>query len=175
MVSIIQMKLEDSYKIHDIDRSETIDLIYKCKNGVLEGITAGHECPNWKEDDYYEIISRYEYELKNGGTAFGAYNGDKLVGFGVLAHKFRGKENNQLQIDLMYVTREYRRQGIGSQILDALSKVAIQKGAKYLYISSTETNSAVKFYSSYGSTITSEIDEELFEKEPYDIHMIKKL
>jgi ribosomal protein S18 acetylase RimI-like enzyme len=97
------------------------------------------------------------------------------VGFGVLADKFRGRENNQLQIDLMYVTREYRRQGIGRQILDLLSKVAIEKGAKYLYISSTETESAVKFYTSCGSTITSEVDEELFEKEPYDIHVLKKL
>lgn len=175
MVSIIQMKLDDSYKIRDIDRSETIELIYKCKEGVLEGIQSGHECPNWKEDNYQEIISRYEYELTNGGTAFGAFDGDILVEFGVLAHKFRGSENNQLQIDLMYVTRNYRRQGIGRQIIDLLSKVAIEKGAKYLYISSTETESAVKFYSSCGSTITSEIDEELFEKEPYDIHMLKKL
>jgi hypothetical protein len=45
------------------------------------------------------------------------------------------------------------------------------KRAKYLYISSMETESAVKFYRSCGSTITSEIDEELFEKEPHDIHM----
>jgi hypothetical protein len=44
-----------------------------------------------------------------------------------------------------------------------------------LNISSTETESAVKFYSRYGSTITSEIDDELFEKETYDIHMLKKL
>lgn len=175
MVSIIQMKLDDSYKIRDIDRSETIELIYKCKDGVLEEIKARQECPNWNEDNYQEIISRYECELFNGGTAFGAFDRDKLIGFGVLTNKFRGRENNQLQIDLMYVSRKYRRQGIGSQIIDSLSKVAIEKGAKYLYISSTETESAVKFYSSWGSTITSEIDEELFEKEPYDIHMLKKL
>lgn len=175
MVSIVQMKLEDSYKIRDIDRSETINLIYKCKDGNLEEVKAGHECPNWREADYQEIISRFEYELKNNGTAFGAYDGDKLVGFGVLAHKFRGKENNQLQVDLMYVTQGYRRQGIGSRIMEELSKAAVEKGAQYLYISSTETESAVKFYSSQGSAITSEIDKELFEKEPYDIHMLKKL
>ncbi|MEY9094880.1 GNAT family N-acetyltransferase [Paenibacillus sp. RC84] len=175
MVSIIPMKLEDSFKIRDIDRSETIELIYTCKNEVLEEIKTGHECPNWKEDDYNAVISRYEYELKNGGTAFGAYDGETLVGFGVLANKFRGQENDRLQIDLMYVTRDYRRQGIGSRIMDELSKAAIEKGAKYLYISSTETESAVNFYTSCGSAITSEVDEELFEKEPDDIHMIKRL
>ncbi len=91
MVSIMPMKLEDSHKIREIDRSETIHLIYTCKDGVLEEIPAGHECPNWSEDAYQEIISRYEYELSNGGTAFGAFDGDRLVGFGVLAHKFRGE------------------------------------------------------------------------------------
>ena len=90
MISIHLMKLEESYRIREIDRSEKIELIYKCMDGNLEEIKAGHECPNWKENDYQDIISRYEYELKNGGTAYGAYKGNKLVGFGVLAHKFRG-------------------------------------------------------------------------------------
>ena len=70
MVSIIQMNSKILLKYVDIDRSETINIIYKCNNGVLEEIKAAHECPNWIEDDYYEIKSRYEYELENGGTAF---------------------------------------------------------------------------------------------------------
>lgn len=175
MISIDQMILNDSYKIRDIDRSETIELTYKLKNGVLEEIKSPHECPRWNEDIYLEIISRYEYELTNGGTALGAFDGEKLVGFGVLAHKLRGYDHDRLQIDLMYVTREYRRRGIGILIMESLSTVAIEKGAKYIYISSTETESAVKFYTSLGSAITSEIDSELFEKEPNDIHMLKKL
>lgn len=175
MISIVQLALNDSYKIRDIDRSETIELTYRLKNGILEELKTPHECPRWEEDVYLEIISRYEYELINGGTAFGAFDRDKLVGFGVLGHKFRGYDNDRLQIDLMYVTREYRRRGIGSLILESLGTVAIAKGAKYLYISSTETESAVKFYTSQGSAITSEIDPELFAKEPHDIHMLKKL
>jgi len=59
--------------------------------------------------------------------------------------------------------------------MNELSKVALSRGAKYLYISSTETESAVNFYRSYGSQITNEVDKELFEKEPEDIHMIKRL
>jgi GNAT superfamily N-acetyltransferase len=113
--------------------------------------------------------------LSNGGKAYGAYDGDKLVGFGVLAHQFRGKEKNQLQLDLMYVSRNYRRQGIGSRIFHELSQVAMQRGASQLYISATETESAVGFYSNLGSTIASEVDEELLRKEPRDIHMTRNL
>jgi len=175
MISFAEMKLEDSYRIRDIDRSETIELIYQCNDGELQEKKVPHECPNWDEEHYKEIIRRYEYELSNGGTAYGAYDGDKLVGFGVLALKFRGKDKNQLQLDLMYVSRNYRRQGIGSQIFYELSQVAIEKGATQLYISATETESAVKFYSSRGSVVTSQVDEELFRKEPNDIHMTKNL
>ena len=175
LISVAEMKLEDSYRIRDIDRSETIDLIYQCIDKVLQERKMPHECPNWDEEQYKEIIMRFEYELCNGGTAYGAYDGDKLVGFGVLAHKFRGEDKNQLQVDLMYVSRNYRRQGIGSRIFYKLSQAAIEKGATQLYISATETESAVKFYSSRGSKVTSEVDKELFRKEPNDIHMTKSL
>lgn len=70
MVSIVQMILYDSYKIRDIDRSETIELTYKLKNGVLEEIKTAYECPRWTEDIYLEIISRYEYELTNWWYGF---------------------------------------------------------------------------------------------------------
>jgi GNAT superfamily N-acetyltransferase len=169
------MKIEDSYRIRDIDRSEKIEKIYQCVDGALLERTMPHECPNWDEKHYEEKITRFEAELSNGGTAYGAYNGDKLVGFGVLAHHFRGKDKNQLQLDLMYVSRNYRRQGIGRRIFNELSRIALQKGAAHLYISATETESAVKFYSSLGSSVASEVDEELFRKEPRDIHMTRSL
>lgn len=175
MIAILPMKLEDACRIRDIDRSEIINRVYRCEEGTLESTEAGHECPNWSEDDYREIISRFAYELTNGGTAFGAFDGERLVGFAVLAHQLRGKDKNQLQLDLMYVTREYRRQGIGRRLLEALSRVAIAQGATSLYISSTETESAVQFYTSCGSRLTQEVDKELFDKEPYDIHMVRPL
>ncbi|MFD0711962.1 GNAT family N-acetyltransferase [Paenibacillus sp. GCM10027626] len=175
MIDIKSMKLEDASKIWEIDRSEIIEYIYTCADGQLNEFKAGHECPNWEEGQYSEIIARYEEELRSGGMAVGAFAGETLVGFGVLAHQFRGENNDQLQVDLMYVTREYRRQGIGRRIITALSEEAVVRGAKYLYISSTETESAVKFYSSFGAELTPEVDEELFAKEPEDIHMIKKL
>ena len=81
----------------------------------------------------------------------------------------------EMQYDLMYVSRNYRRQGIATRLMDELSHEAKKRGAKSLYISSTETESAVNFYRSTGSVLTGEVDRELFEREPKDIHMIRKL
>lgn len=175
MLHYRKMTAEESQKIKDIDRSEYIPFIYEIVNGEMTAIPQNHECQSWDETTYQEIKTRFEYELSQGGTAYGAFDGDRLAGFGVLAHQWRGEEQDQLQLDLMYVSRSYRRQGIGSRIIELLEEEARALGAKWLYISSTETESAVSFYQSHGGALTSQVDEELFSKEPKDIHMLKKL
>lgn len=175
MITLQIMNQEHVHQLKEIDRSEHIDLIYVMNEDQLQEYKQDHECPNWNIDLLEEIKSRFLYEIQQGGLAVGAFSGNKLVGFGVLAHKFRGNDRDRLQVDLMYVSREYRRQGIGTRILTQLSEEARRRGAKYLYISSTETRSAVSFYKSQGSQLTQEVDQELFDKEPEDIHMIKEL
>lgn len=175
MITIREMGLEEAMKIQEIDRSEIIESIYRCVNGVLEQITKGHECSNWDDAQLAQLLARFKHEVSHGGFAVGAFDYERLVGFGVLGHQLRGKNQDQLQIDLLYVSRDYRRQGIGKRITDALSKEAKNRGAMYLYISSTETQSAVRFYQSIGGELAEVVDSELFALEPEDIHMLKKL
>lgn len=175
MISYRELHLADAEKIQEIDRSERINTIYQMEDGVLKEVKAGHECPNWSVEEVEKLKTRFKNELEKGGKAYGAFDKNRLVGFGVLAHKFRGKNEDRLQVDLMYVSREYRRKGIGTRILEKLSRDAKFRGAKYLYISSTETKSAYNFYKNNGSDIAEEVDEELFELEPLDIHLVKEL
>lgn len=175
MILIRQMKLEEVSKLEEIDRSEYIDKIYRTQHGELEEIQTGHECPNWDRDQLTQLQMRYALELNNGGCAYGAFDGEQLAGFGVLAHRYRGKDKDRMQVDLMYVSRSYRRQGIASRIMVELKREAIKKGAKYLYVSSTETASAVGFYTQSGGFMTQDTDDELLALEPDDIHMLIKL
>lgn len=175
MIHYSVMTKEQAHKLSEVDRSEKIDFIYECHDGIIHEIEAGHECATWDEQLMKELQERFVFELEHGGMGIGAFDGDTLVGFGVLAHRFRGDLQDHLQVDLMYVSRNYRRQGIGTRIINELSQEARNRGAKYLYISSTETRSAVYFYKSNGSELTEEVDSELFQKEPLDIHMTIKL
>ena len=172
---IRQMHVNEADNIRQIDRSEQIDRIYKMNGGQLETVPMGHECPTWDEEHTDEMVNRFRRELEQGGTAYGAFDGEVLAGFGVLGHRFRGRNQDQLQVDLMYVSRPYRRQGLATRIMNELSRVAKERGASYLYISSTETESAVGFYRANGGNLTEEVDEELYQQEPEDIHMLKKL
>ncbi|WP_223067410.1 GNAT family N-acetyltransferase [Paenibacillus caui] len=175
MVLIKAMDINEAERLSEIDRSEYIRKIYRIQAGGIQEVEAGHECGNWDESMLEHIKGRFQFELAQGGKAFGAYDGERLVGFGVLAHRFRGRNRDRLQVDLMYVTRSYRRQGIGSRLMAELKKEAVQRGARYLYISSTETESAVSFYRYSGSELAEEIDKELLALEPEDIHMLIKL
>lgn len=174
-IRVRAMSIEEVERIREIDRSEWIEAIYRMVDGQLEQAEAGHECPTWNEEQLTALIARFQAEASHGGYAVGAYDEGRLVGFGVLGHKLRGRNSDRLHVDLLYVSRDYRRQGIGSRIMDELSREAGNRGAKYLYISSTETQSAVHFYKGYGGQLADEVDPELFALEPEDIHMLKKL
>ncbi|REE94551.1 acetyltransferase (GNAT) family protein [Paenibacillus taihuensis] len=174
-----EMTAADVRLLRQIDRSEHIDLIYEMQNGQMTERSADHECPTWDVQLLTEMEQRFVEECHRGGFAIGAFiegeNAERFIGFGVLAAPFRGEQRDRLQVDLMYVSRDYRRQGIGSRIFEQLREEAIRRGAKGLYISSTETRSAVSFYRSSGAQLTDKPDEELLKKEPLDIHMVVEL
>ncbi|MDN5284520.1 MAG: family N-acetyltransferase [Mucilaginibacter sp.] len=169
------MDLSITGRLGEIDRSETIDLTYEMDQGTLLETETHMECLSWSTDDLKEIQEQYRLELTKGGMAIGAFAGETLVGFGVLGHQFVGPDHDQLPVQLMYVSRNFRRQGIGTRILEMIGDEAGKRGAKYLYISATETQSAVSFYFSNGSNVLDVADKELLKKEPKDIHMSKKL
>lgn len=175
MITYLIMAIDQAEKIKDIDRSEWIGVQYEVENGALIATETEQESKGWNPQELAEVQERYVTELTHGGMAVGAFDGETLAGFGVLANQFRGPENNQLQVDLLYVSRQYRRQGIGQALLNMLRDEARSRGAGWLYISATETESAVSFYRSQGSLPTQEPDKELFAKEPKDIHMLLKL
>ncbi|TLS49631.1 GNAT family N-acetyltransferase [Paenibacillus antri] len=170
-----ELKPEDAVRVAEIDRSETIERLYAMTEGSLTAEEVHIESPAWDDKQTREMIDRFRKELSAGGTAVGCFEDGRLVGFGVLSGAFRGDRRDRLAVDLMYVSRSHRRRGIGTRLLRELSAVAADLGAKQLYVSSTETESAVSFYRKNGGEPTPEVDPELFEKEPHDIHMVIEL
>lgn len=166
---------DDVHHLAHIDRSEKIERVCRLDNGREIWTEAGHECPAWNEQQLHELQLRLRSELEYGGAAVGGYDGDRLAGFGLLGHRLLGPQLDTLPIDLMYVGRPYRRRGIGTRLMQLLSREAAARGAKFLYISSTESSSAVGFYRSLGSETAAEPDPDMLAKEPLDIHMVRPL
>lgn len=171
-MQIREMGIHEVGKLKEIDRSEHISKVYRMGSLGIQAEEANHECGSWSPLMLQELQDRFVDELQHGGIAYGAYAGEDLAGFAVLAHRWLGKREDGLQVDLMYVSRPYRRQGVGKRLMHELKLEAKRRGAKFLYISSTETESAVNFYRHCGGGLTEEVDERLYAKEPEDIHMV---
>lgn len=134
------------------------------------------------EDEYYDMggFPPEESELytpifmecfDRGGVFYGAFDDNTLVGAAVLDSKFIRKNKDQLQLMFLHVSHAYRRQGLGVELFEKAVEKAKSLGASKLYISATPSENTVNFYLNRGCVLTKDIDEELFELEPRDIHL----
>ena len=168
---IVNKKLvkEDLEKIGDIDRSEPIDESYILENGELMISENKKEVPNWDEEKRNEVKNRIENALNEGGIAYGAYEEDKLVGLASLSKKVIS--GDRVQLLTFHVDRKHRGMGIGGKLFDLIVSEAKTLGVRGVYVSASSKKNSVDFYLHKGCILTKDIDEELLQEEPMDIHM----
>ena len=170
-VRIDELKDADLDRIGEIDRSELVRFKYVYEHGDLRPVEINHEIPSWTEAMVTEAQEMLAPKLEAGGALLGALEGDRLVGAAVLGGELIGPQSDQLQMAFLYVSNGYRRRGLARALMDEVSRQARERGARQLYISSAETESAVVFYLDYRCRLAETVDPALFELEPTDIHL----
>ena len=130
---------------------------------------------NWDKDKKERVIKDFSKTINNGGSVFGAYDNNKLIGFAVLYNKVFGNRKQYIQLYCMHVSYGYRHKGIGKILFKLCVEKAQEMGIKKMYISANSSEETQKFYLSIGCKDAEEIDKELFEEEPYDRHMEYKI
>ncbi len=101
----------------------------------------------------------------------GVFESEQLVGVGVLETTFIGSTHDTLQLVFLHVSSPYRKKGIAAELLKRLCRTAKKKGAKKLYISATPSENTMGFYLNQGCRLAEEVNQELYEEEPEDIHL----
>ena len=158
-------------KIRNMDRGELVDQIYYYKNGRLILVDEHYEISGWDPDNLKNIISNLYRLYDRNGTFISAFDNKNMVGIVALELNFIGKDNDTLQLDFLHVDRKYRKKGIGKSLLEMAAKRAKYLGAKKLYISATPSKNTIQFYLHNGCRLTEELNKELYELEPEDIHL----
>ncbi len=75
------------------------------------------------------------YELfDQGGVLIGAFNGEVLAGVTGVENKLRGAKRDTLKMDMLFVSKEYRNQGIGRQLVSEAARIAKEMGATKLVL-----------------------------------------
>jgi ribosomal protein S18 acetylase RimI-like enzyme len=94
-------------------------------------------------------------DIKNESSAFYLVKSDdKTIGF--LLMNCKGlestvKENNVLEIDLLYILNEFRGNGFGTEIFQKTLDLSKQCNAQHLWVSVKESNEkAINFYNHLG-------------------------
>jgi predicted N-acetyltransferase YhbS len=154
-----------------IDRREIIENIYYLENGELVLKDEYYDMQGWAPGEaalYTPILLDC---FDRGGIFYGAFEDGQLVGAAVLDVKFIGKDKDQLQLKFLHVSHDYRGKGLGRRLFEKAADKARALNAKKLYVSATPSGSTIHFYMRMGCTVTQDVDPELFELEPEDIHL----
>ena len=168
---IRELARDEIETIWGIGRSEIIEKVYHLRDGALVLEVEFYDMKGWPpgEAELYTPILLDCFD--RGGIFYGAFEGSEMVGAAVLESRFIGKAKDQLQLKFLHVSSGYRKKGLGKTLFEKAAGRAKELGAKRLYISSTPSENTVNFYLYLGCEVTGEIDQELFDLEPEDIHM----
>jgi predicted N-acetyltransferase YhbS len=165
------LQRHDLPDIWSIDRREFIGKIYRLRKGELVLEEHNFDVPGWPPGDPEREGPGFIDCFDRGGTFFGAFDGPSLVGVSVLESRFIGVKRDRLQLKFLHVSRDFRGSGIGRTLFGQAAARATELGAKKLYISATPSENTIRFYLSRGCEVTRDIDPQLFELHPGDIHL----
>jgi GNAT superfamily N-acetyltransferase len=172
MIEIRELARGELARVYDIDDSDDGDVVYVVAAGRLTAIPVDWHRPRRTPERWNQSIARWETILNQGGVVYGALLGDLLVGVAVLRARLTPA---RAQLQSLFVSRAYRRQGVASRLVGEVERRAITSGARELYVSAMPSVPAVGFYLAQGFRVTEEVDPDLFAQEPEDIHLVKPL
>ena len=165
------LQREDISKFVQIDRTESVDQIYYMRGGTLVMEKEHWDVPDWSLSEKQQRIVGLKESYDRGASIYSAFDGLMLVGLSVLDHNPIPSGVDRFNLAGLWVSHSYRGKGIGRRLCQFIKQGARELGARALYVSATPSENTVRFYKSVGFQLAELIDQDLYEKEPEDIHM----
>jgi GNAT superfamily N-acetyltransferase len=172
MIEMRELTRAELTRAYAIDDSDDGDVLYVVTGACLMVTPLDWHRPRRTPERWNHFITSWERILDEGGAVYGALCGDLLVGVAVLRPRLTAA---RAQLQSLFVSRAYRRQGVARRLVGAVERRAIASGARELYVSAMPSVPAVGFYLAHGFRLTDEVDPDLFAQEPEDIHLVKPL
>jgi len=163
--------------VGEIDRTERIESLYVQHGATLELQVGDRSSPPWdpEGDGEHSVAAQraaLERQVEAGAIPLGAFAGDRLVGIGLVIPHVR---SGVAQLAFLHVSDGYRGLGIGGRLSDDLERIGREAGDTSMVVSATPSVNTVRFYLGRGFEPMAEPLPELYELEPEDIHMQKRL
>jgi len=157
--------------VWQINRSEIVINIYYLRDGKLVLEPKHYDLHGWPHNEPERYTPFLLKCFDRGGFFWGAFEGDLLIGVAVLENRFIGSGHDTLQMKFLHVSNHFRKRGLGKKLFQLAVEKAVELEARKMYISATPAENTVNFYTYMGCVLATEIDQELFNLEPEDIHL----
>ena len=177
MIAYRRLEPDELARVREIDRSERIDRLYVQHGTELQTIDGDFSAPPWRAEGKGEHSVAHQIEecerwAAAGGIALGAFDGERLVGIGIVVPHLRP---GIAQLAFLHVSDGFRDRGIGRRLSDELDAIARAAGDTTMVVSATPSVHTVEFYRRRGYAPTGSPLPELLELEPEDVHLEKRL
>lgn len=167
-----ELEMDETDRIKDIDGTCFIKNAWR-----MNADTGKYELVeiNWQDDDLPNGLGWHVKHLRrtfeHGGTVFGCFDGDLLVGFATLeANPFGSKEQHVL-LEQLYVSKDYRGKGIGRKLIELCKDQARKLDASRIRLYAGSSEDTIAFYKRVGCIPAEETNKVLAEIDPNDIQL----
>jgi len=166
MIEIEQLSRENfnEKSLDDYVRTHRVEKVYRKVNGEYKLISHPYT-EEWGIAEKRQIARAI---MSGRYITYIAADGGKIAGFIALIKALHGE---RMILDMLYVSAEYRRQGIGRRLFEKGMAAAREHGAGELYISACSSEETIAFYKAMGAELTPEPIASLAEAEPCDLQM----
>ncbi len=163
-------------RLREIDRAERITTAYELRDGSVVSRAVDWDVPTWEEGSGEHsvglLVAFCRGHAAAGARILGCFTTeDRLVGIAIMTPEV---EPEVAQLAFLHVSRDWRRQGIATELVWRLASWARETGAGEIYVSATPSESAVSLYRHLGFRVTDRPIPALLELEPEDIHMRRR-
>lgn len=165
------LRREEIAAVWQIDRSETIEAVYRLTDGDLRLVLEPHAVAGWPPGEAERYTPILEACHDAGGWLHGAFDGHTLIAAAVLEGRFVATGDSRLQLRFLHVGHAFRRCGLGTRLFHLAAAEARRRGAHGLYISATPSAHTVDFYRRRGCRLLADPDPALLALEPDDVHL----
>ena len=160
--------------LDDFVRHQTVTACWRKTDNDWKLVPNVYE-ENWSLEQRREIAEDVVHHMNLDQTGFGAFEGERIIGFATVSRRIFGVAARYVQLVCLQISEEYRRQGIGRKLFSMACEEARQLGADKLYISGHSSKESQAAYRALGCSFAEEINEELAAAEPFDVQMEYRL
>ncbi len=164
---------EDNFNVCSLDNfilNQNVSRCWRFIDGIYK-LTPVSYTEDWNLSQRRAVAKKIIDGVKCGSVAVLAVIGGEVVGFALIDGRLFGGENKYADLAELYVSKPFRRKGIGKRLFTLACIEAENFGAEKLYVSAHSAEESISAYKKYGCVSASAPDAAHIEKEPFDLQL----